>query len=321
MDLLRRNVLGRTGIEVTELCLGTLTVSCLQADMPAGQTVPMFRRALELGINFFDTADAYHTYEHVREGLGSEIDHVVIASKTTARDMPEAQRQADRCFRCLGRDMIDVFLLHQVPSAEDFANRRAVLDYLLALKSAGRVRAVGMSTHTVEGCRLAVEHSDEIDVLFPVVNRRGLGIIDGTLDDEIPVLREAHSRGIGIYAMKPLAGGHLRNEAIDALSFVRGLDCVDSVSVGNRSVDEVELNVAIFSDGKLAVDKDRLAAIARVDRRTVVNFLCKRCGACVERCDQGAISLGEERAQIDADKCILCGYCAEVCPQFAIRVI
>ena len=57
--------LGKTGIEVTEMCFVTLTVSRLQADVPAAESGAVIARALDLGVDFVDTAQAYQTYEHV----------------------------------------------------------------------------------------------------------------------------------------------------------------------------------------------------------------------------------------------------------------
>jgi len=321
MDYLKKVPLGRTGIPVTELCLGTLTMSRIQADLSPEATVPVFQKALELGVNFFDTANRYLTYDHVRLGLGRDINRVVIASKTDARELPEAKEQVDLCFRTIGREMIDVYLLHQVDSGEEFEYRRPVLDYLLELKSKGRVRAVGISTHRIAGNLAAVRNADVVDVLFPVINQRGLGIIDGKLQDGLDTIAQAHAAGIGVYAMKPLAGGHLRHDVRTAFNFLRQNNNIDSVAVGIKSADEVEVNVAIFSDGRLPLDETKAKSLIARDRRAIVNFLCKRCGACIEHCHQAAISLGDTKAVIDHDKCILCGYCAQHCPQFAIRVI
>ncbi|MFA5865960.1 MAG: aldo/keto reductase [Phycisphaerae bacterium] len=321
MNLLQKVILGRTGVEVTELCFGTLTMSRLQADLDPEITVPVFQKALELGIIFFDTAHRYSTYDHLRLGLGNEIGNVVIASKTDAKDLTEAREQVDLCFRSLGRDMIDIYLLHQMDSEADFEMRRPVLDYLLDLKAHGRVRAVGLSSHRVAGNLVAANHADELDILFPIINQRGLGIIDGTVEDGLKSIDQAKNVGLGIYAMKPLGGGHLRHDAPSAIEFVRKNKSIDAVCIGMKTVDEVQVNVSLFSDGKIPIDREKAKKIIAADRRTIVNFLCKRCGACLEHCDQHAIFLGEQKAEINHDKCILCGYCARSCPQFAIRVI
>ncbi len=321
MTVLRKVILGSTGIEVSELCLGTLTISVLQADISSDASIPMFRKALAMGINFFDTAWSYQTHDHVRKGLGSDIDDVVVASKIPAKSLADAKKQMEDCFRQLGVDRIDIMLLHLVCDEDDFQARRPVLDHLLELKAAGRIGAVGLSTHSIAGCRSAVAHSDVIEILFPVINSSGAGIVGGSLGEQLCVVRQAHEMGMGVFAMKPLAGGHLRAQAAEAFDYVRSLPCVDSVCVGMKSAEEVDVNTAIFSDGKLPVDQERLAELASTDRKLIINGLCTKCGACLEECDQKALSLGERTAEVDLSKCILCGYCGKVCPEFSIRVI
>jgi predicted aldo/keto reductase-like oxidoreductase len=322
MSFLENKVaLGRNGIKVTELCFGTLTMSAIQADLSPESMEPVFRRALELGINFFDTAHRYTTYRHLRQGLGRDINDVVIASKTGAKTFEQGRDEIDGCFRDLGRDMIDIYLLHQVEDEADFELRRPIFDYLRKLQSQGRIRSLGVSAHRISGNEVAIRHADEMDILFPVINQQGLGIIDGTLEQAMESLKRARSAGLGIYAMKPLGGGHLRKNPIQAIEFLRKSPLIDAIAIGIKSVDEVEVNVAIFSDGKFPLDREKLESLGTKDRRTLINFLCKRCGKCVKYCDQGAISLGEKKAEVDSTKCILCGYCASHCPQFAIRVI
>jgi ferredoxin len=53
---------------------------------------------------------------------------------------------------------------------------------------------------------------------------------------------------------------------------------------------------------------------------TIMRKFCSVCGACVEVCKEGALSMVEGAAQVDPSACILCGYCAAACPEFIIRV-
>jgi len=307
MSFLKKVKLGRGGIDVTELCFGTLPMSRLQADLSPQAMIPVFQKALELGITFYDVAHRFSTYEHTRLGLGKDIDKVVLASKTDAKTLPEAKEQIDLCFRTLDRDMIDIFLLHQVEDEADFQARRPIVDLLLDLKRKGRIRATGLSSHRISGNEVAIRHADELDILFPVINQKGLGIIDGDLQAGLESLRRAKQAGLGVYAMKPLGGGHLRRDVPGAITFLRQNNCVAAIAVGMKSVEEVKVNVGVFSDGRFAVDRDMAKRLISADRRTLVNFLCKRCGACQKHCDQGALSLGEKKAQVDEDKCIFCG--------------
>lgn len=325
---MKKNVLGNTGIEVSELSFGTLILGKNQANLTieeGGQTV---KEAFELGINFFDTAQTYGTEGHLREGLSGVGDRAIISTKTRARKRDVAQRDFEASLKELHREYIDIYHLHLVHGAQDLADRRGVLDFLLELKEQGLIKAIGASVHKVEAARVVVAESD-IDVLFPVLNSHGLGIMDGSIDDMVEVCRRAEARGMGIYAMKPLGGGHLRKYPEEPFGFLRNLGFVDSICVGMKSPAEVEMNVSIFEGWE--VSKETLAQIETVSRTLKIYGHCLGCGACVEACAQEALSLDRSRTDeskgkkgqsvVNQDKCILCGYCAEVCPQFVIRVI
>ncbi len=325
---MKKNVLGNTGIEVSELSFGTLILGKIQADLTeeeGGQTV---KRAFDLGVNFFDTAKTYGTEGHVREGLSGVGDKAIISTKTRARTRDIAQRDFEASLKELDREYIDIYHLHLVQGAQDLADRRGVLDFLLQLKGQGLIKAIGASVHKVEAARVVVGESD-IDVLFPVLNSHGLGIIDGSIDDMVEVCRRAETRGMGIYVMKPLGGGHLRKSPEEPFGFLRNLGCVDSICVGMKSPAEVEMNMSIFEGRE--VSRETLAQIETVSRTLRIYGHCAGCGACVEACAQEALSLDRSQTDeskgkkgqsvVDQDKCILCGYCAEACPQFVIRVV
>lgn len=326
---MRRNILGNTGIEVSELSHGTLIIGKNQANLTAEEGGRSVRRAFELGINFFDTATSYGTQVHLREGLRGIGDKAVIASKTHMRTRDLARKDFEASLVDLDREYVDIYHLHNIRGVQDLADRRETLDCLLELKEQGLIRAIGASTHKVEGARAVVAEPD-VDILFPVLNSRGLGIIDGSIEDMAEACRQAASSGMGIYAMKPLAGGHLRKSPEEHFRFVRNLGFVDSICVGMKSPAEVEMNVSIFEGRE--VSKETLTQIEMASRTLYISpRFCRGCGACLEACDQGALSLDDSQTDeskgkkgqsvVDGDKCILCGYCAEACPEFAIRVI
>jgi hypothetical protein len=70
---------------------------------------------------------------------------------------------------------------------------------------------VGISSHTIQSVRDAARHP-EIDVIHPLINLKGMGIIDGTADEMLHAIQEAHSAGKFVYAMKSLAGGNFVSE-------------------------------------------------------------------------------------------------------------
>jgi predicted aldo/keto reductase-like oxidoreductase len=325
---MKRNELGHTGLHVSELSLGTLILSKLQAKLTIEEGALIIKKALKLGINFIDSGTSYSTQEHIREGLRGAKDQVIISTKTRQKTYDLAQKDFENSLRELGRDYIDLYQLHLIESARDLLERRGALKFLLECKQHGLIRAIGASVHNVAPAR-AIVAEPGIDVIFPILNHKGFGIMDGSIDDMIQVCRQADTRGMGIMVMKPLGGGHLRKSPKEAFDFIQRLGIVDSICVGMKSTAEVECNVSLIEGHN--VPGQILDQLETVSRRIIVNHLCKGCGNCLEACAQGALSIDistanigpgkKGQAVVDRDKCILCGYCVEVCPAFSIRVV
>ena len=310
--------MSKAGVEVSELCFGTLTLGTLQANLSPQEGAKAIHKALELGVTFFDTAQRYGSYPHLREGLAGWTDKVVVASKSHEPTYEAMQDAVEEALREMNLERIGIFHLHLIKSREDFLGREGALKCLMDFREKGVIQAIGISAHAAEGVR-AVLDCDEIDVVFPIVNKDGFGIVDGTLEDMVQAAKAAKNRGKALYAMKPLGGGHLIDEIPAAISYLRQLSLFDSISVGMKTPDEVEANVEIFEHGR--VPTELIGKVKSAVKRLIVYNSCKKCGTCEEVCDQGAIKVGEKKAVVDHSKCILCGYCAASCPVFCLRVI
>lgn len=320
---LKRTKLGKTGIEVTELCMGTLILGTLQANLSPTEGAKAVRKALERGINFIDTAKGYKTYPHVRLGIdGFPSDDIIIASKSPVKDANQMREDVEACLGDLKRDVIDIFHLHLVKTREDMREREGALETLVKCRDEGMIRAVGLSAHGPEGVLAALDYP-EIEVIFPILNKKGLGINGGSREDMIEAVKKAKDRGVGLYVMKPLGGGHLIDDIPGAIEYLRELSLFDSISVGLKTPDEVDIMAGIFEGDIASIERALTVGRERAGQKRLIvyEFQCERCGICVEACAQEAISIGEKSAVVDHDQCILCGYCAAECPRFAIRVI
>ncbi len=96
---MKRLLLGKTEIEVSELSFGTLILGRIQAGLTPEEGAPTVKKAVEMGINFFDTAQSYGTQNHLRVGLGSANDDVIISTKTHARTREDAQKVFEESLR------------------------------------------------------------------------------------------------------------------------------------------------------------------------------------------------------------------------------
>ncbi|MDA8443270.1 MAG: aldo/keto reductase [Peptococcaceae bacterium] len=311
-------VLGQSGITVEPLCFGTLALSPLQGYNNQRQGVDVLRYGLEQGINFLDTAEIYQNYHIIRQALQGFNPPVVIATKCYAYTKEQMELSLERARRELNRDVIDIFLLHEQESMYTLQGHRAALDYLLDAKQRGWVRAVGISTHAVAGVRAGTA-LPEVDVIHPILNMRGIGIIDDTLAAMLAAVELAAQMGKGIYAMKALGGGHLTQDPVAALNFVRGVPGVSAVAVGMATRLEIDTDLAIFSDKQ--VPENWLDELHQAQRLLYVADWCEGCGQCVACCTKGALYLSEGQVRVEHAKCVLCGYCGAACPHFCLKIV
>jgi len=316
---MKYNQFGKTGIRVSELCFGVLPMGPVQANISVAEGGDLLLEAMQNGVTFFDTAQLYHTYAHLRHALNNYHGEIVIATKSTAVDYAGMEAAVQEALTELKRDDIDIFLLHAARAQGSALEQRAgAWQCLLDYKQKGYLRAIGVSTHGVAAVQ-ALSDEPGVDVIFPLINKAGLGLIGGTPENMLEQINRAAAAGKALYSMKLLGGGVLMDDIVSALAFGRCQPAFSAHAVGMVRRKELLLNLRIFNDEP--VDPAELADIKQGKSWAIQRFLCAHCGRCVETCPAFALEMdGEQTPRVDYGKCVLCGYCAAACPEFAIRV-
>ena len=177
---MRKVKLGKTGIEVSRLGIGTGTGlpsgHCAQALIDKNELSRLLLYALDCGINFWDTAFQYNTYPHIREALKQvSRKDVVLATKLTTANEEETIRDFNITLKDLSTDYIDVCLLHGVRTNTELQARYGALSAMVKLKEEGKVRAVGLSSHGLSTLKAVLE-MPEIDLVWARINYAGLNM-------------------------------------------------------------------------------------------------------------------------------------------------
>ena len=316
---MRKITLGRSGIEVTELCFGTLPIGPLQKNANVEDAADIIAHGLSSGITFVDTAQVYKTYPQIRLAMAKSQIIPIISSKSSAKTYEEMQEAVEQALAGLDVRKIDIFLLHAARVKKSILEEReSPLRCLLDYREKGIIRAVGISTHVVDVVRAAAIHP-EIDIVFPLLNRLGMGIIDGTREEMEAAINECHQESKGVYIMKALAGGNFVSAYKESMDYISDFSAGRFArAIGMLSKGEVDMNIHYMNGEDISSE---LAHTSIHNKHFVIMKQCTKCKTCVEACHSGAIIVGDgDRAKIDESKCIKCGYCVAACPQFCIRM-
>ena len=313
-------MLGKTGLRVSRLGLGGIPIQRIDAD----GTRRLIRELIKAGVNFIDTARGYTvSEEYLGFALEGVRDRFVLATKSMARTKDAMEKDIGVSLKNLRTDYIDLYQIHN-PGAKDLAQVMApggALEALYEAKAAGKIGHIGITLHSAELFRQAIDLPWVETVMFPynVVETQGEEWIS-----------QCAQRNIGFIGMKPLAGGAIE-DAVTALRFVVSNPGVTVAIPGMAEEDELAQNVSAVADA-LPLCAEEQEKIAGIKALLGTNF-CRRCNYCAP-CTAGinipSVFLFEgyysryglkdwardryAQLQKTASDCIGCGVCEERCP-------
>ena len=229
-------VLGKTGIKTSRLAMGTGTVGFGGGSNQtrSGQLVKLLVSGYDSGLIFFDTADSYGSHPEVAAALKQVgRSKAVVMTKCDDRDPKGAKADIDRYLRELGTDYIDICLIHCVTEADWTTRYRGVMDVFEQAKEQGKIRAHGVSCHSIEALRAAAKSPwVEVDLVR-------LNPIDSHMDSDpqtvLSVVKEMKAQGKGIVGMKILGQGDLGQRPGEAIRYALGTGVLDAFTIGAES--------------------------------------------------------------------------------------
>ena len=356
--------LGRTGCQVASLGLGTEYL----IHKPQDVVNAVVHTAVEAGVNFIDLLYGVDDYlDQFGIAFSGIRDRVLLAAHCGSGEQDGQVAYLHGCDDCdrlfentltrLGTEYIDALFVHMVDSDVEYDTWGAdLLNLTRRYREQGKVRWIGLSSHTVGVARRGVASGDFDLLMFP------LSAANDTLCDRQALLADCVKHDVGLVAMKPFAGGRLFQRgqlatlskyqagtsgdaadrqmtvppvtAVRCLSYALAQLGVSTVIPGVANLDE--LNDALGLLDATADQRDYGPMLASIDQhRQGECVYCNHCLPCPSHIDIGhtfrlfdlARLDGTENRRVEYDalpakasECIECGDCMERCP-FGVNVI
>lgn len=335
---MQKRCLGKTGLDVSIIGFGGIKLPGVDEDM----TTEVLNKALDMGINFFDTARGYGDSEiKIGKAISHRRKEYFICTKSHVKTAEQMKKEIEQSLTNLKTDYIDVYLLHSLRLPEQYEtvmSSNGALSALKEAKSQGLIKHIGFSSHRYrETMKLGIE-SGEFEVIMVAYNILNDELVD---EDVMPLAKE---NDMGVIVMKPLAGGALASppeevdfagkitvSATQALRFVLANDAVTLAIPGMTKVSELIENVQVGNTfQQMSADEKRELIEAA---EALGKEFCRGCGYCLPCPNEIKIPvilrhLGYytkyglkdwargrySMVEVKADECGECGECEDKCP-------
>jgi len=314
--------LGKTNLMVSQVGLGGIPLTRPTDD----EAVRVIRRCLDLGVNFIDTAVGYGDSEaRIGKAIAGRREEVVVATKSPWKSKATALKLLDLSLKRLNTAYIDLWQLHGVntPEAcEQVLGPGGAMEAAGEALQAGKIRHIGFSSHNVD-VALTLVTSEQFETVMVPLNF----VSDEATEKLIPAARK---HDVGFLAMKPFAGGRIRDANL-AIKYLLQLEGVVPVP-GVEKAEEMEEIVGIVN-GSWELTPQQRQEMEDIRTRVGTRF-CRQCEYCMP-CSEGVqipalmylpilwelwppewfLSWGYVSDAVNsARNCTKCGECEEKCP-------
>ena len=312
--------LGKTNLTISRLGFGGIPIQRIDAE----GTRTLMHQLKDAGVNYIDTARGYTVSEeylgYALEGIREDF---VLATKSMARTKEAMEADIATSLKNLRTDYIDLYQVHN-PTPDQLKQVVApggALEALLEAKAVGKVGHLGVTAHSLDTFKMALEMDWVETIMFPY------NIVESQGQDLIHACAE---KNIGFVCMKPLAGGAIEDATL-ALRYICANPDVTVVIPGMADPKELEQNIAAVADtAPITEEEQKKFQAVRDDLGTQ---FCRRCNYC-QPCTAGiSISnvflfqgylrrygLGDwaknrySALEKKASDCVECGLCESRCP-------
>lgn len=333
---MEKRVLGKTGWQISVIGFGAIKLPKLDEK----QCDRLLNHAIDLGVNFIDTADCYgDSEEKIGKVLHRRRDQFYLSTKVDERDKVGVTQKLERSLSRLKTDYIDLVLFHDVRGQEyERLFIQGGFEALIKAKQEGKILEIGISIH----------HS--ISIMKKVIDSKmfsALMIAYSPIDEDrlsTDIIPSAYEMGIGLIAMKPLAGGRLgetkgwerksfngESPAQVCLRYILSNPYITCAIPGMTNLKELEENVKVAESSKKLTYEETVELMKWVGE--IGKGFCRNCGYCLPCPEEIPIpdifrlenyyenyglkdwAISQYKSiQNKAEKCSFCYRCVKRCP-------
>lgn len=326
--------LGRTEFRVKRIGLGGLNI----AQVSKKEAIRTINKALDLGVNFVDTARIYgDSEEKIGHVIKNRRNECYLSSRSSKRDYKGMKEDIEKSLKTLNTEYVDLYEPHDVSTVtayEQLLSENGALKALKEAKAKGKIKFIGFTSHSWELTKRLIQ-TDEFDAALVVYN-----VADRNAEKIVPLAQE---HDVGLFAMKVFENSKLlemtslgeerKLTVKECLRFTLSNKNFPLILTGVKSPEEIEENVSV-AEGYVPLTDEQQKDLRRFGDRLGHGYCygCNYCMPCPQKINiPKIIQLLDVRERIawhwapleeeyrknerNFDDCIDCGKCEEKCPR------